>query len=482
MTYLAAETVGEPAVNIAIFLLFVALTLVIVCRASRNNQTAADYYAARPLLHRAAERHRHLRRLPVGRVVPRHRRRHRDQRVRRLPLLDRLPRRLAGRAAARRRAAAQHRPVHDGRRAVVPDAAAPGADGRRDHRRSPSRSSTCWPRWPAPAGWSRCCSASTRKAGQSAVIAVVGILMIIYVLVGGMKGTTWVQIVKAALLITGAGVMTFWVLAKYGFNLSSLLGDAVDKRQLEVARPGQAVRHQRTGPRSTSSRCRWRWCSAPPGLPHVLMRFYTVPTAKEARRSVVWAIWLIGIFYLFTLVLGYGAAALVGPETIAAAPGKAQLGRTAARLRARRHDPARHHRGGRLRHDPRGRRRAHHHGGRVVRARHLRQRASSRAGDAGGSEVRVARSHGGRHRHRRDPRRHPRQRAEHRLPGGAGLRRRRVGQPADDPLLAVLEAVQHPRRAVEHLRRPDQLRDADHLLAGRVREAGRPGRPGRACR
>ncbi len=58
-------------------------------------------------------------------------------------------------------------------------------------------------------------------------------------------------------------------------------------------------------------------------LPHVLMRFYTVPTAKEARKSVVWAIWLIGIFYVFTLVLGYGAAALVGPEAIAAAPGGA---------------------------------------------------------------------------------------------------------------------------------------------------------------
>jgi cation/acetate symporter len=58
-------------------------------------------------------------------------------------------------------------------------------------------------------------------------------------------------------------------------------------------------------------------------LPHVLMRFYTVPTAKEARKSVVWAIWLIGIFYVFTLVLGYGAAALIGPEAIAAAPGGA---------------------------------------------------------------------------------------------------------------------------------------------------------------
>ena len=67
------------------------------------------------------------------------------------------------------------------------------------------------------------------------------------------------------------------------------------------------------------------------GLPHVLMRFYTVPTAKEARRSVVWAIWLIGIFYLLTLVLGYGAASLVGPEKIMAAPGRRELRRTAAR-------------------------------------------------------------------------------------------------------------------------------------------------------
>ena len=133
MTYLAAETVGEPAVNIAIFLLFVALTLVIVYRASPQQPHRRGLLRRRPVVHRPAERHRHLRRLPVGRLVPRHRRRHRHQRVRRLPLLDRLPRRLAGRAAARRRAAAQHRPVHDGRRAVVPDAAAPGADGRRDH-------------------------------------------------------------------------------------------------------------------------------------------------------------------------------------------------------------------------------------------------------------------------------------------------------------------------------------------------------------
>ena len=68
----------------------------------------------------------------------------------------------------------------------------------------------------------------TNRAGQSLVIAIVGALMITYVLVGGMRGTTWVQIIKAVLLIGGAGIMTIWVLAKYGFNLSSLLGAAVD--------------------------------------------------------------------------------------------------------------------------------------------------------------------------------------------------------------------------------------------------------------
>ena len=84
--------------------------------------------------------------------------------------------------------------------------------------------------------------------GQRATIAVVGILMIIYVLVGGMKGTTWVQIIKAALLITGACIMTAWVLGKYGLNLSSLLGDAVEKGGESgeaLLEPGQAVRPDR---------------------------------------------------------------------------------------------------------------------------------------------------------------------------------------------------------------------------------------------
>lgn len=159
------------------------------------------------------------------------------------------------------------------------------------------------------------------KTGQSIVVAVVGVLMIMYVLFGGMKGTTWVQIVKAFLLIGGAGIMTVWVLAINGFNFSQLLGHAVANA---TADPPEAL----LAPGLKYGALPIDFVSlsialvlGTAALPHVLMRFYTVPTALEARRSVVWAIWLIGIFYLFTLVLGYGAAAMVGSEAIENAPG-----------------------------------------------------------------------------------------------------------------------------------------------------------------
>ncbi|GAA1845416.1 solute symporter family protein [Brevibacterium marinum] len=159
------------------------------------------------------------------------------------------------------------------------------------------------------------------QVGQSLVIAVVGALMIIYVLVGGMKGTTWVQIVKAVLLILGAFAMTIWVLALNGFNLSALLSSAVESAGAGVGEailePGQKYGENPLDFISLALAL----VLGTAGLPHVLMRFYTVPSAKEARRSVVWAIWLIGGFYLFTLVLGYGAAALVGPDAIENAPG-----------------------------------------------------------------------------------------------------------------------------------------------------------------
>ncbi|SDC77691.1 solute symporter family protein [Rhodococcus tukisamuensis] len=168
------------------------------------------------------------------------------------------------------------------------------------------------------------------KVGQAIVVTVVGLLMIVYVLIGGMKGTTYVQMVKAVLLILGAGIMFVLVLFAVKGNFSQLLADAqamVNSSTNEavagrdVLAPGAKY--------GLSSMTRLDFISlglalvlGTAGLPHVLMRFYTVPTAKEARRSVTWAIGLIGAFYLFTLVLGYGAAKLVGPDAILAAPGK----------------------------------------------------------------------------------------------------------------------------------------------------------------
>src|SRR5690606_6795766 len=131
-------------------------------------------------------------------------------------------------------------------------------------------------------------------------------------------GTTWVQIVKAFLLIGGALAMAIWVLALNGFNPNTLL-----ERAVEASPHGEAILApglQYPNPIDFLS-LGLALVLGTAGLPHVLMRFYTVPTAKEARRSVVWAIWLIGGFYLLTLVLGYGAGAMVGPETIANAPG-----------------------------------------------------------------------------------------------------------------------------------------------------------------
>ncbi len=164
----------------------------------------------------------------------------------------------------------------------------------------------------------------TGNVGQSITIAVVGLLMIVYVLVGGMKGTTWVQIIKAVLLIAGAALMTFWVLSKYGFSLSNVFSAASDNSPLgeKLLEPG-AKYGKTTLTKVDFISLSMALVLGTAGLPHVLMRFYTVPTSKEARKSVVWAISLIGMFYLFSLVLGFGAAALVGADTIAGAPGKA---------------------------------------------------------------------------------------------------------------------------------------------------------------
>ncbi|WEV76808.1 cation acetate symporter [Janibacter cremeus] len=161
---------------------------------------------------------------------------------------------------------------------------------------------------------------------QNVVIAVVGIVMVSYVMIGGMKGTTWVQMIKAVLLIFAVAIMTVWILGSYGFNFSALMQAAVDKSPTEVGdrllEPGLKYGESLTTKIDFIS-LSLALVLGTAGLPHVLQRFYTVPTSKQARKSVEWAIWLIGGFYLLTLVIGYGAGALVGPDVINDAPGKA---------------------------------------------------------------------------------------------------------------------------------------------------------------
>ena len=160
--------------------------------------------------------------------------------------------------------------------------------------------------------------------GQSITIAVVGLLMVVYVLIGGMRATTWVQIIKFGLLIAGAVLMSAWVLGKYGFNFSDVLGAAVDQSPegSKILSPmGQYGKSTTTKLDFISLSIALVLGTA--ALPHVLMRFYTVPSAKVTRRSVSSAVGMIGLFYLCSLVLGFGAAALVGPEKILASPGKA---------------------------------------------------------------------------------------------------------------------------------------------------------------
>ena len=158
------------------------------------------------------------------------------------------------------------------------------------------------------------------STGQALVVAAVGVLMIVYVLVGGMKGTTYVQMVKAVLLVGGVLIMCLLVLVAVRGNFSALLGEAVANSSKDLLQPGQQYGKSETTKLDFIS-LSIALVFGTAGLPHVLMRFYTVPTAKEARRSVTWAISLIGAFYLFTLVLGFGAAAMVGPEVISNAPG-----------------------------------------------------------------------------------------------------------------------------------------------------------------
>jgi cation/acetate symporter len=144
-------------------------------------------------------------------------------------------------------------------------------------------------------------------------VVIVGAAMIAYVLFGGMIATTWVQIVKAVLLLGGAALLALLVLLRFDLNPAALFAAAAERYGHGVLAPGRLV----TSPLDALS-LGLALMFGTAGLPHILMRFYTVPDARAARRSVFYATGLIGAFYLMTFILGFGAMVLVGPEAIRA--------------------------------------------------------------------------------------------------------------------------------------------------------------------
>ncbi|MCB5181205.1 solute symporter family protein [Streptomyces antimicrobicus] len=172
----------------------------------------------------------------------------------------------------------------------------------------------------------------TSDGGKVGIVALVGVLMIVYVTIGGMKGTTWVQMVKAVLLIAGALLLTLLVMWKFNFNVSELLGKAAENSGKGTSFLEPGLKYGKTAETKLDFvSLGLALVLGTAGLPHILIRFYTVPTAKAARKSVNWAIGIIGAFYLMTIALGFGAAALLDrADIIASNP----AGNTAAPLLA----------------------------------------------------------------------------------------------------------------------------------------------------
>ncbi|MBL8482861.1 MAG: cation acetate symporter [Rhodocyclaceae bacterium] len=141
-----------------------------------------------------------------------------------------------------------------------------------------------------------------------AVVAV-GILMMIYVTFGGMTATTWVQIIKACLLLGGGITLMLLTLSQFGFSLETLFGKAIQSHKAggKIMLPGSLM----ADPISAFS-LTLGLVFGTAGLPHIMMRFFTVPNAKEARKSVFYATGFIGLFFLVTIILGAGAITIVG--------------------------------------------------------------------------------------------------------------------------------------------------------------------------
>ena len=139
-------------------------------------------------------------------------------------------------------------------------------------------------------------------------VVVVGTLMMVYVLFGGMTATTWVQIIKAAMLLAGATFMAFMVMAQFNFSPEAMFAKAVEihEKKQGIMAPGGFIKDPIS---AISFGMALMFGTA--GLPHILMRFFTVPSAREARKSVFWATTWIGYFYILTFIIGFGAIILV---------------------------------------------------------------------------------------------------------------------------------------------------------------------------
>lgn len=154
-------------------------------------------------------------------------------------------------------------------------------------------------------------------------VVIVGALMMVYVLFGGMTATTWVQIIKACLLLGGASFMAFMVMWQFGFSPEAMFAKAVEikaglattagKTPEEAAKLGQSIMGPGNFVKDPISAISFGMALmfGTAGLPHILMRFFTVPSAKEARKSVMWATGWIGYFYLLTFIIGFGAITFV---------------------------------------------------------------------------------------------------------------------------------------------------------------------------
>ncbi|MGX9806293.1 solute symporter family protein [Exiguobacterium acetylicum] len=147
-------------------------------------------------------------------------------------------------------------------------------------------------------------------------VIIVGILMTVYVVFGGMTATSWVQIIKAILLMAGTAVISFMVFAKFDFSIFKMFSEVKQATPLgdSFLNPGNKFKL----PLDTIS-LNLALVLGTAGLPHILIRFFTVKDAPTARKSVVYATWIIGAFYILTIFLGFGAAAFVGSDDIIAA-------------------------------------------------------------------------------------------------------------------------------------------------------------------